>query len=171
MPNCVIVKNKSWGQIRIFSNFMRWSRMKWNSQNLTEWYIFLLHEYRQSIFVSNHDNIQVLFQVLSHSGSKTITWLKLLQSWYNFEMFNFGLEAIQYIFRFLGYWVNLDDNPRPTKGGGSLTVCLRPHKNANESDPGHLGHLFYILCGHFDEKKNWGYPPKMGVGWAVKVRR
>ena len=44
-----------------------------------------------------------------------------------------------------------------------LTVCLQPHKNANESDPGHLGHLFYILCGHFDEKKN-GIPPKMGVG-------
>ena len=33
-----------------------------------------------------------------------------------------------------------------------LTVCLRPHKNAKESDPGHVGHLFYILCGHFDEK-------------------
>ena len=46
-------------------------------------------------------------------------------------------------------------NPRSTKGGGYhlLTVCLRPHKNAKESDPGHLGHLFYILCGHFDEKK------------------
>ena len=44
-----------------------------------------------------------------------------------------------------------------------LTVCLRQHKNAKESDPGHLGHLFYILCSHFDEK-NRGYPPKMGVG-------
>ena len=44
-----------------------------------------------------------------------------------------------------------------------LTVCLRPHKNAKECDPGHLGHLFYILCGHFDEKTP-GYPPKMGVG-------
>ena len=51
-----------------------------------------------------------------------------------------------------------------------LTVYLRPHKNAKENDPGYLGHLFYILCGHFDEK-NRGYPPKMGVGWAVKVRR
>ena len=51
-----------------------------------------------------------------------------------------------------------------------VTVCLRPHKKAKESDPGHLGHLFYILCGHFDEKKP-GVPPKMGVGWAVKVRR
>ena len=42
-----------------------------------------------------------------------------------------------------------------------LTVCLRPHKNAKESDPGHLGHLFYILCGHFDEKKP-GIPPEDG---------
>ena len=33
-----------------------------------------------------------------------------------------------------------------------LTVYLQPHKNAKESDPGHLEHLFYILCGHFDEK-------------------
>ena len=33
-----------------------------------------------------------------------------------------------------------------------LTVCLRSHKNAKESDPGHLGHLFYILCGHL----RWG---------------
>ena len=63
-------------------------------------------------------------------------------------------------------------NPRPTKGVVTtpLTVCLRPHKNAKESDPGHLGHLFYILCGHFDEKKTGG-TRKMGVGWAVKVRR
>ena len=68
----------------------------------------------------------------------------------------------------------MDINPRPTKGGGGSyhpqTVCLRPHKNAKESDPGHLAHLFYILCGHFDERKP-GVPPKMGVGWAVKVRR
>ena len=56
-------------------------------------------------------------------------------------------------------------NPCPTKGGGyhPLTVYLRPHKNAKESDPGHLGHLFYILCRHFDEKKP-GLTPKMGVG-------
>ena len=40
------------------------------------------------------------------------------------------------------------------------SVC---HKNAKESDPGHLEHLFYILCGHFDEKKT-GVPPTMGVG-------
>ena len=39
-----------------------------------------------------------------------------------------------------------------------LTICLRQHKNAKESDPGHLGHLFYILCGHFDEKKTGGTP-------------
>ena len=47
------------------------------------------------------------------------------------------------------------------RGGGGyhpLTVCLRLHKNAKESDPGHVGHLFYILCGHFDEKKNRGTP-------------
>ena len=31
-------------------------------------------------------------------------------------------------------------------------------KNAKESDPGHLEHLFYILCGNFDEKKNGGIP-------------
>ena len=55
-------------------------------------------------------------------------------------------------------------NPRPTKGGLLLppTVSLQPHKNAKESDPVHLRHLFYILCGHFDEKnknKNGGTPP------------
>ena len=58
------------------------------------------------------------------------------------------------------------------RGGGyhPLTVCPWPHKNAKESDPGHLGHLFYILCGDFDEKKKkTGVPPKMGVGSAVKV--
>ena len=51
-------------------------------------------------------------------------------------------------------------NPRPTKGVVTtpLTVCLRPHKNLKESDPGHLRHLFYILCGHFDEKKKLGVP-------------
>ena len=50
-------------------------------------------------------------------------------------------------------------NPRPTKGVVTtpLMVCLRPHKNAKEIDLGHLGHLFYILCGHFDEK-NRGTP-------------
>ena len=51
-------------------------------------------------------------------------------------------------------------------GGYPLTVCLQPHKNTKESDPGHLGHLFYILCGHFDDKKKkkTGVPLKMGVG-------
>ena len=56
-------------------------------------------------------------------------------------------------------------NPRPIKGVVTTpppTVCLQPHKNAKESDPGHLEHLFYIRCGHFDEKP--GVPPKMGVG-------
>ena len=37
-------------------------------------------------------------------------------------------------------------------------------QNRKKSDPGHLGHLFYILCGHFDEKKkNRGYP----LRWRV----
>ena len=55
------------------------------------------------------------------------------------------------------------ENLTTTKGGGyhPLTVCLRPHKNAKESDPGHLGHLFYILCGHFDEKPG-GTPRRWG---------
>ena len=53
------------------------------------------------------------------------------------------------------------------------TVCRRLHQNAKQSDPGHLNNLFYILCGHFDEKNLW-YPltrgrvscqsPKVG-GW------
>ena len=47
-----------------------------------------------------------------------------------------------------GKWSYLNFNPRPTN---------RPHKNAKESDPGYLGHLFYILCGQFDEK-NGGTP-------------
>ena len=54
------------------------------------------------------------------------------------------------------------------RGGGRLptplTVCLRLHKNAKESDPGHLGHLFYILLSHFDEKT--GVPP--GADWVLK---
>ena len=55
-------------------------------------------------------------------------------------------------------------NPRPTKGDGyrPLSVCLGPHKNAKESDPGHIEHLFYILCGHVDEKKKQGYPLRWG---------
>ena len=76
-------------------------------------------------------------------------------------------------FRLMYLW-NDTFNPRPTKGGWlpTPTVCLRPYKNPKESDPGHLGHLFYILCGHFDEKKKKPWVlPKMGVGWAVKVRR
>ena len=32
-----------------------------------------------------------------------------------------------------------------------------------ESDLGHLSNLFYILCGHFDEKC-WWVPPYPGVG-------
>ena len=46
-------------------------------------------------------------------------------------------------------------NPRLTKGG----FCNPPYGfprsllNAKESYQGHIGNLFYILCGHFHEKK------------------
>ena len=57
-------------------------------------------------------------------------------------------------------------NPRPTKGWlPPTTVCLRSHKNAKESDPGHLGHLFYILCGHFDEKNKQTNKPGYPLRW------
>ena len=36
------------------------------------------------------------------------------------------------------------------------------HKNANEAGPGHLCNLNFILCGHFDGKKKWGYPKDRG---------
>ena len=47
------------------------------------------------------------------------------------------------------------------RGGGGvvnhpLTVCPLLHQNAKQSDPGHLSNLFYILFGHFDEKKSGG---------------
>ena len=32
------------------------------------------------------------------------------------------------------------------------------HKNAKETDPGHLSNLKFILCGHFDEKYFGGTP-------------
>ena len=56
-------------------------------------------------------------------------------------------------------------NPRPTKEGGyhpldGLSPAAKK-KNAKESDTGHLEHLFYILCRHFDEK-NRGYPIRWG---------
>ena len=56
-------------------------------------------------------------------------------------------------------------NPRLTERGGCnpLTVLSWSLKNAKESDLGHIGNLFYILCGHFDEKKI-GVPPYPGVG-------
>ena len=37
-----------------------------------------------------------------------------------------------------------------------LMVCRRVHQNAKQSDPGHLINLFYIPCGHLDEKKKPG---------------
>ena len=47
----------------------------------------------------------------------------------------------------------------PKRGGyHPQTVCLRLHQNARQSDPGHLSNLFYILSGHFDEKKSRGTP-------------
>ena len=57
-------------------------------------------------------------------------------------------------------------NPRLTKGGGwlppPLSIFFLPHKNAKATDPGHLGNLFYILCGQFDEKKIGGTPKDGG---------
>ena len=58
--------------------------------------------------------------------------------------------------------------PRGVVTATPLTVCLRPHKNAKESDPGHLGHLFYIFCGHFDENKTGGYPLRWCYGEPSK---
>ena len=51
-------------------------------------------------------------------------------------------------------------NPRLTKGGccNPLTVFPQSLQNAKESYQGHIGNLFYILCGHFHEKK-LGVPP------------
>ena len=40
-------------------------------------------------------------------------------------------------------------------------------QNAKESELEHIGNLFYILCGHFNEKN--GVPPYPGVGQDVKV--
>ena len=65
-------------------------------------------------------------------------------------------------------------NPRLTKGGGllqpPLTVFLRSLKNAKESYQGHLGNLFYILCGHFHEKK-MGVPPYPGGRVSCQSQR
>ena len=62
-------------------------------------------------------------------------------------------------------------------GGGSIRLSVAFHsyppprrfvsgctKTQKESDPGHLGHLFYILCGHFDERKK---SSKVGGGGGV----
>ena len=63
-------------------------------------------------------------------------------------------------------------NPRLTKGKGGgrvvatpppLTVFSRLLQNAKESDLGHIGNLFYILCGHFDGKKIGGTTLPGGV--------
>ena len=50
-------------------------------------------------------------------------------------------------------------------------VCHRLHQNAKQSDPGHLSNLFYIRCGHFDEKKSGGTPNGGRVSrQSLKVR-
>ena len=55
-------------------------------------------------------------------------------------------------------------NPRLTRGVATpFTVFSRSLQNGKESDLGHIGNLFYILCGHFDENK-LGVPPYPGVG-------
>ena len=69
-------------------------------------------------------------------------------------------------------------NPRLRKGGGyhPLTVSPRLHQNAKQRDPGHLSYLFYILCGHFDEKNirgcpiTWGYDTPMVSRQSSRVR-
>ena len=38
-----------------------------------------------------------------------------------------------------------------------------------ESDLGHLSNLFYILCGHFDEKK-FGVPPTTLPGGSLSCQ-
>ena len=63
-------------------------------------------------------------------------------------------------------------NPRLTDGGGGgrwLQPPFRFFPVAPESDPWHIGNLFYILCCHFDEKKNGG-TTLPGGRVAVKVR-
>ena len=54
-------------------------------------------------------------------------------------------------------------NPRLTKGGCCNPPLLFFSGSSKESYQGHLGNLFYILCGHFHEKK-LGVPPYPGEG-------
>ena len=60
---------------------------------------------------------------------------------------------------FLGHpvYINLNTtskclgcNPPP------LLAFFPSLQNAIESEPGHIGNLVDILCGHFDENKKWG---------------
>ena len=56
-------------------------------------------------------------------------------------------------------------NTRLTKGMVATPLRFSPVAlKPKESDLGHIGldSLFYILCGHFDEKM--GVPPYQGVG-------
>ena len=55
-------------------------------------------------------------------------------------------------------------NPRLNKGVVATPpyVFFRSLQIAEESDLGHIGNLFYILFGHFGEKKI--VPPYPGVG-------
>ena len=55
-------------------------------------------------------------------------------------------------------------NSRLTRGVATPLTGFFPRslQNAKESDLGHnIANLFYILCGHFDEKK-MGVPPYPG---------
>ena len=48
-------------------------------------------------------------------------------------------------------------------------VSLWPHTNAKESDPGHQGHFFYILCGHFDEKQKQNKKKNKKNGYTLRL--
>ena len=58
------------------------------------------------------------------------------------------------MFNFICQSVEQNCNPRLTNGvvATPLTVFSWSLQNAKESDLGHIGNLFYILCGHFNEK-------------------
>ena len=63
--------------------------------------------------------------------------------------------------------------PRLTNVGGLLQPPLRffpgRSKTLKKVTKGIIGNLFYILCGHFHEKKNLGYHLTWGRVKAVKV--
>ena len=63
------------------------------------------------------------------------------------------------------YLADIYINPRLTKGGSCNSPNGFPQslQNAKESDLGHIANLFYILCGHFNDKK-MGLPAYPGLG-------